>query len=474
MLKPLIVAPKREALPPAQVCARIGGPTLADLRVGLRVVTPVLGGAARVRENDRVDVIRAPTVRGHLRFWWRALYGSRYSGAGDAKALYEAESALWGRAAEKGAEAGRSAVELWVEEHSAQWEHVTLEQQSVEAQYALWPAREPVAEIGAQGVEFVLRVRCPRGQETEVRNALRAWILFGGYGGRTRRGLGSLAVVKDADRWLPTAATREALRQCFGGEDLFAGGAHGRLFPSLRGAGLTVGPAEVNEGARRAWEVALGWLREFRQGESPATAQNRDFAREKGRTTERPGRSNWPESDKIRRISRLPHGADRWEHPARHNDNPVFPRAGFGLPIAGQFQLRQRKRDPKNHRERAADFERPEPGRYEIRWRADASAKPQDRLASPLVVKALALADGSFVPCALWLSRAWPHGEVVAGWPQGKNFKAVSKGAPFDGLVAEGDTALFAPLATTATRDRLKTAFFDWLTKKPGVKEIVR
>src|SRR5690606_23258563 len=50
---------------------------------------------------------RAATVRGHLRFWWRALYAERYASAEE---LYQRESTLWGRAATE--DGGRSAVEI--------------------------------------------------------------------------------------------------------------------------------------------------------------------------------------------------------------------------------------------------------------------------------------------------------------------------------------------------------------------------
>ena len=52
-------------------------------------------------------------------------------------------------------------------------------------------------------VQFVLTIVAPLEAEAAVTNVLRAWILFGGYGGRTRRGLGSLTVESDLSVWLP-------------------------------------------------------------------------------------------------------------------------------------------------------------------------------------------------------------------------------------------------------------------------------
>jgi len=57
------------------------------------------------------------------------------------------------------------------------------------------------------------------------------------------------------------------------------------------------------------------------------------------------------------------------------------------------------------------------------------------------------------VPCALWLNRAYPAGEVVL---RGVNNSA----APFDRLVASGDTPRFSALAG---KHSLREAFLDWL-----------
>jgi CRISPR-associated protein Cmr1 len=131
------------------------------------------------------------------------------------------------------------------------------------------------------------------------------------------------------------------------------------------------------------------------------------------------------------------------------------------LPIVGRFQ--DKARDGKRIHE-------PEP--YELQWSAGAGvsdAAPVDRLASPLIVKAMPLPRGMFVPCALWLHRAYPEsGSVVlvrhaASRAAGSGSqKQVVKGsaAPFDRLVAPGDDPLFLPLRGKAS---LREAFLAWL-----------
>jgi CRISPR-associated protein Cmr1 len=452
-------APKYQELPTAKPRAARGGPELVEIRVQLEVVTPIFGGSHQTRAIDDVDVIRAPSVRGHLRFWWRALYAAQYA---NADALYQRESALWGRAATD--DGGRSAVEIRVrvEGTPGSSDPNDIDLQQTPGAYALWPARaekwqgqvvNPPAPRRNPGTKFLLtlKVAGTDNDEVELKNALRAWILFGGYGGRTRRGLGSLKIIGDVNGWLPTTATREGLTSLFG-FDVFA--APTRMpcdVPWFGGAAIHVGSKCAD--AQRAWTTALDWLKEFRQG---TTGQQGSRAREPGTGKAKPNRpsiSNWPEGDKIRRLA-TPQRGLRWAHTPRHNQTPAWPRAGFGLPIIGQFQTQDRSgqrfdsRNPQN-----GGYH--EPGAFELRWRA--GNVEHDRLASPLIVKALPLADGTFAPCALWLNRAHPaNGEVVLR-------NANNSQAPFDRLVANGDTARFSALANKTS---LRQAFLDWLHAK--------
>jgi len=319
-----------------------------EISLTLKAVTPILGGSYKLRHIDDVDIIRPQSVRAHLRFWWRALYAHKF---GSAAELYAAESALWGRAAdEKG---GRSAVEIRVnvvekgEEDSSGIE--LYGRNETPGAYALWPAKEqredrkrnrpriPTA-LRRVGTGFRVTLVAPEDSLPTLHNVLRAWILFGGYGSRTRRGLGSLTVEgSDAASWLPATdlkapngarlslnkALRESLGQLFR-TDVFEQTPGGpRETPVLADAILHVLPpiAGAEEDAEEAWTTALGWLREFRQG--PPGGQN-GSARQKGRG--HPGISNWPEADKIRHHA--PPTGTAWPHdPSRHNSVAALPRA---------------------------------------------------------------------------------------------------------------------------------------------------
>ncbi len=426
-----------------------------DICVTLRVVTPILGGAPHLREIDDVDGVRVPTIRGHLRFWWRALHGHRFATARD---LYAAEAALWGRATGHETTDGgsaRSSVEVRVSvrfESLAQATEDTSELRPGSPHfYALWPTRATgggsPASRRSPGITFELRLRTPADREADVRASVCAWVLFGGYGSRTRRGVGSLSVANgEASKWLPQHATAQAINELFGRDIFQAAVEPSSSLPLLAGAALYVGKRAQSD-AEAAWTEALEWLREFRQGPKSGAANS---AREPGSDSSRPGISNWPEADKVRQLSQPSRGLT-WAHPPHHNATPAWPRAGFGLPIIGQFQKKDRKK------QFWSDNGKTEPEAFELTWMDGSGTR--DRLASPLIVKSLPLADGKFVPCALWFHRAYPNGKVVLKDRERRERSAV----PFDRLVAEGDMPRFKALAN---KQSLRQAFFDWLRGK--------
>ena len=414
------------------------GPTLETVELALELVTPVLGGAAVPRTIDEVDIVRVPSIRGQLRFWWRALNLQRSKAPAE---LHTKESELFGRAAEK--EGGRSEVEICLHVLArGGCDTQDIELGKTPGDYALFPARserkgkpdeKPPAPRRKPGTQFTLELRAPKERLEELRPVLRAWILFGGYGSRTRRGLGSLTVTgADKASWLPKEASLAEFERLFS-RDVFAQEvvpAELAQTPRLAGASLLVG--EPVAGAEQAWTTALNWLRDFRQGTNTG-------ARQPGGAN-RPSISNWPEADKIRHLT----GKTR-SHKPRYGEDPAWPRAAFGLPIVGQFQKAARG---------GGTYD--EPGPFELTWKDGEGL--HNRLASPLIVKAMPLANERFVPIALWLERAWPpDGEVVLR--MGGQEKPGSA-APFDKLLGEKDPALFPPLEGKSS---LRDAFLDWL-----------
>ncbi len=175
----------------------------------------------------------------------------------------------------------------------------------------------------------------PPAHEGDVRKALRAWLAFGGIGGRTRRGFGAVSAAQPED---PNAIVT-ALYQESGipGVPLLA--------PRFARSADTFGTP------RKAMEWALGTLKTFRQGVG--------VGRNPGATKNRPGRSRWPEPDEIRRLTKQTDP----KHSTPLSTVARFPRAAFGMPIIFHFK------------------DRNDPG--------DATLKPRagERLASPLIIR---------------------------------------------------------------------------------------
>lgn len=470
--------------PPARRTA--SGEEMCEISVNLKVVTPILGGGPKLRDVDHEDIIRVPTVRGHLRFWWRALYGHLYQSAEE---LYKDESALWGGPGrEANGHGGRSEVEIRVLDVNANGiddTKIDISDSKKEGRkatpgaFALWPAQSqredrakrkaavPAAPRYKDGLIFTLTVAGParcavagekRDGKEVLKNVVRAWILFGGYGSRTRRGLGSLTVTgenprEEREKWLPAIKVGDNLREkisaCFGSDIFLPEKAmhESSSLPRLAGAALFVSLPDLQD-AKDAWTDSLGWLRSFRQGTGDEGAR-------KG-TAGAPGVSNWPEADKIRHLT----GTWSRHHAPRHTPEPAFPRAGFGLPIVMKFKSGDG--DPN--------------GQFEILWRSPHGQKVQahERLASPLILKALPLANGRFLPMALWLDRNDPPGSkvYVKGYEQAA--------ADFDVLAAAGDTALFTDALANAFRPNpklpakssLRGFFLTYIEKKKGVRRV--
>lgn len=451
-------------LPARRNVAVRGGPERVEIRVALKIVTPCLGGGAIARELDHVDVVRVPSIRGHLRFWWRALHGHEFSSVAE---LAKREAEIWGGAADHHqAEGQRSPVELRVVILDRGTEDETDIQlfpkkgvPETKGAYALFVAKSTNASPQAPrrvGTRFELIASLPLQHEEAVRSAIKAWIVFGGYGSRTRRGLGTLTVTADEASWLPRNASREALIAYFG-RDVFAKAGTARDMPVLASSTLLAGSPKND--AIEVWSDAIRWLKDFRQKPKPGHAPepNQAFARRPPGQGNIPGPSNWPEADMLRLAQ-----SGNWAHKPQYMKQGALPRAGFGLPIVCQFK-------DKPPKEPVAS--------YDIKWRrrveihGEKKLQIQERLASPLILKALPLQGGRFAPVALWLERALPaDGEVVA-----MSGEKVLTQAPFDVLVPPGDTAWYAPLNVGQVPQgrRLRTAFRNWLLQNSHAKVVV-
>jgi CRISPR-associated protein Cmr1 len=272
--------------------------------ISLRTITPMFGGSATPREVDAQSPVRAASVRGHLRFWWRATVGGQYA---TPQELFKAEERLWGSADRYGDAAlkitGQSAERKSYSDFVSGF--------GDPRGYALFPfARQGSQEAASclQNINFSMEITCSKQARAEIEIAIQAWIMFGGIGARTRRGCGSLEI-------LPSHGFSQPIQP---------GLANSTLLTRLSGRYLE---GEKVQNSDTAWRRALEVYKDFRQG--------KDFARNPGSDPSKPnklGRSRYPEPDTIRGMS----PRVRWTHRPRHSVGG-FPRADLGLPIVFHF-----------------------------------------------------------------------------------------------------------------------------------------
>ena len=330
-----------------------------------RLVTPLFGGGVMPRENDPSKLIRETSVRGQLRFWWRAMRASGTIGKIKAR-----EDEIFGSGGEN-ARQSKLFVKVRVTNSGNEREIFRLEGERIKAidewakiayaAFALQPSREEqragvMPKKVREKVEFEVELSFPEDLRSEVEAALWAWETFGGIGGRTRRGFAAIELlqIKENGQQQSVKKYRKETAEHQIREDLKKHllpnkACHAEL-PHL--SEETVFRIRAAKDVKEAWEVAVEKLRSFRQ-----------FRRDKKTGKESPyGKSQWPEPDEIRRLS--------------GNLQPSivgkFPRAVFGLPIIFHF---------------------PQEGGAI----PDATLKPKefDRLASPLILRPIACEDGA-------------------------------------------------------------------------------
>ncbi len=379
-------APRRRSLPvpPEAPGARSAEPWSFEFTT----LTPMMGGGLVGGVPNPIRPITAQTVRGHLRFWWRATVGAQHA---DTAALREAEQAIWGGPKCK------SRVTLGVTLEAKQLPAPTRAYASLDrpwgfkkydaAMYALFPGRPPEGEgpqNGKQlielGLGFTVNITIsdfpadPSAERVEaaIFPALRAWANFGGVGARTRRGVGAIWSEQLAFE-SPQEASKFVARYARPGV---------RPWPTL----AAVVAREGFEDTSAAWNDVVGQLRDFRQGE--------DHARD-----DRFGRSRWPEPEAIRNAP-LARGGARLGF-RRHLDlkHPLgFPRAALGLPIVFNFKKYEQPEGGRKQPEPPPSTLTPARRRVDARGepmlgaRGEESWEDLERMASPVLLRPARLA----------------------------------------------------------------------------------
>ena len=306
-----------------------------EIRIECRFLTPVMGGGVTPKRPDDRAPVRVPSIRGQLRFWWRATHRDL-----DLETLRRRETELFG-----GVSGTPTASAVSVRVVRPPRPGRALEGFQRGNAFALAHGASAAIAYGAfplRGVDaakthdvlfeyddtFEIGLRVRDGSlRGEVERAMWAWLHFGGLGARTRRGFGAVALVGSAtgfklrsieDGWPNAGALAEAAWPVLGVKP-----------------GSVARTSRTHDRGIAAQEELLTLLREMRQGR---------IGRNEGQQQGRPGRSRWPEPDAIRRTYGLTGG--RHGTPIHAPAIDAFPRSAFGAPIIFHFKTEAGEREP--------------------------------------------------------------------------------------------------------------------------------
>jgi CRISPR-associated protein Cmr1 len=182
---------------------------MQTIEASFEIVTPMFIGGG---DND-VE-LRPPSIKGALRFWWRALHWGQCLQAENnnesraLKLLHEREAELFGAAAKENTKRGQAAFLLKVKTKNL--EILTKTQLDADRNYQLtthkWHSYllglglsqanhylRPAIVSGS----FTVKILCKKTSDSEeLKNLLLLWGLLGGLGSRQRKGFGSISITE--------------------------------------------------------------------------------------------------------------------------------------------------------------------------------------------------------------------------------------------------------------------------------------
>jgi len=315
----------------------------------VKTITPIYAGGVKAGYPDIEMPIRATSIRGQLRYWWRFLNcKQQIENSLNREEFFSQERAIWGGMSEDDQDySSKVRVSIIAKKKCT----LASENKNYPA-YAIFPIRDSdnnlldYKRLIKEGYKFELIVKAPREFQKSILQTIRWWASFGGIGARTRRGLGSVEVLDGSKKLLKVEEKEAEEFNCK----------------------LIIKRAE-NDGIA-SWRSAIFKLADFRQGKNIGRNEGSDRG-----NLRKLGRSYWPEPDSIRELT------GEWieRHKPEHAAAVSFPRAAFGLPII--FEIRERGEPPKTE------------------------LKPVgfDRMASPLFLKAMSTDIGKTSPVLMCL-----------------------------------------------------------------------
>lgn len=190
---------------PARLEARIPVPSLC---LTLKLETKLMGGGVRPREIDATQWLRGTSVRGALRFWWRALYAHRY---GSPRELLKTENSIFGAPASFDVHGrivgGPGRLNVEVQDAVAEPSNIIhfTGRPGDPLTTAYFPSTVggnfPLLKSASARLHLVWDGSDEDAAWLEVCEAAKAWLVFGGHGGRTRRAAGTLSVENQGNFW---------------------------------------------------------------------------------------------------------------------------------------------------------------------------------------------------------------------------------------------------------------------------------
>ena len=181
---------------------------MKELIATYRIVTPMFIGDA----EQKASSIRPPSIKGALRFWWRALNWGRCN---DLQVLHREEACLFGAAVdEKGGGQGKFLLQVVEQPRKIEkiWPLSLSKAQKTSGErgssyfgFGLWEDKSnPLhREAFSEGQEFSISLcfkpNTPVDDIEAIKETLKVFGLFGGLGSRSRRGFGSVVLSKLVD-----------------------------------------------------------------------------------------------------------------------------------------------------------------------------------------------------------------------------------------------------------------------------------
>jgi len=363
----------------------------------LEVITPMLGGDAKSWELNLDAPIRAQSIKGQLRFWWRTLQNES-----NPQKMLEKENALWGGKSGKDKD-GRvrhiqSPVKIAVLNQKILSTHLAelndkgfALRDEIIPTYVAFPVTDAIKNkkqdvTYVKSANFTLRVTYSKQHEAIVMAVLKLWTLFGGVGARTRRGCGSLYCESLLAEFGTAEDICEFIKSCSSTDE--------RQLQYCRLAGSVSAWEQGGDDPTKTWDNLIRKYAGFRQDRVP--------------NSPKPGRSYWPEPDAIRRVTKQASPL----HQPNHPDGVWFPRAAFGLPIITKFNTRDNGNGD------------PDP---QVQLIPDIGTG--DRWPSPVILKVIKLNNGAVLKVALVLGQQFP--EKLRLDQSGRSFPLDQTASPF-------------------------------------------